>query len=294
MVRALSVIFGARSRTWSAGDGVALPHLSHPYVTITTVSGKAFPVVDVTAWEPIDLETSGGNEGHWRRDPRGDDWYFKPRTEHGDRAEGEDWAEKIGAEYAALLGVPAAAVELAQLGSQRGSISRSVRPRDHELQHGELRIGALVDGYVRRSGDRFGHNLNNIRQVLAPFRPPPPLPDTWSAFDAFAGYLLLDALTEQKRQRHIDDGTMKQFCLKATAKKFERSTDGRLTLVHVARKALSLASEAAQTHWAARISGIDLDRYAIVVNGVPDLSDVTRTFVHEMTRINVERLRHEL
>jgi hypothetical protein len=80
----------------------------------------AFPDVDVDEWEVVDFEPMGSKPGKlWLQPPGGSPfeerrWLFKPTTtqrEH-DREflKGDDWAEKLVAEVAHLLGVSAAPV----------------------------------------------------------------------------------------------------------------------------------------------------------------------------------------
>ena len=155
-----------------------------------------YEIVDVTAWSVQDTESVGGDEKVWLADPLGQVWLFKPRTERPDRIQGEDWAEKIAAEIARQLGIPAAHVELAIRDGVRGTISLNLRPDGWERQHGDVLLAELVLDYRPKTRDRHGHDLNNIARALDNFGPPlgtdPSLPMT--AFEVFAGYLVFDAL----------------------------------------------------------------------------------------------------
>lgn len=296
------------------------------------MSDDPYPVIDATEWEPIDLETGGGNEGQWRRDRHGTDWFFKPRTEHPGWVQGEDWAEKIAAEYAHMLGVPAAHVELAEVDGRRGSISRSVRPASYELQPGAVLLAGVVEDFETGTKERRGHTLGNIRCVLDGVEAPIPFGAGDGAFDVFAGYLVLDALIANQdrheenwavlispegttslcpsydhaasfgyqrqdafKQRALEDVTsLRTFCSRGRAQRLERDSDGRLTLVEAAASAVRMAGAHVRDRWRAAIEGLDLDACEIVVARTPGMSDVARTFVLEMTRINAERLSHEL
>ena len=163
----------------------------------------SFPILDADAWPLASTESSGGDEKQWVEDEDGSLWLFKPRTEQAGWSQGEDWAEKITSELAVLVGVPAAQVQLAVRGGRRGSLSLSLRPAGWELQHGALLLGELLPGYEPRSKARSGHGLDNIERVLAGVRPPDELPQM-SAFEAFSGYLVLDALAANQ-DRHEEN-----------------------------------------------------------------------------------------
>ena len=69
----------------------------------------SFPLFDVTAWPWYRDEQMGSKAKLWVLDDEGQRWLFKERRhDHG-----EDWAEKIAAETAALLGILHARIELA-------------------------------------------------------------------------------------------------------------------------------------------------------------------------------------
>lgn len=104
----------------------------------------SFEVKDVSSWAMLEVEPAGEDGKSWLSDPHRDSsWLFKPRVERHGRVQGEDWAEKVAAELALVLEIPAAVVELAVRGGQRGLISRDVRP-DHawELQPGAVLLSA--------------------------------------------------------------------------------------------------------------------------------------------------------
>jgi hypothetical protein len=122
----------------------------------------------------------------------------------------------VAAELATLCGVPAAAVEMAQRGNAPGSISRSLRAANTQMQVGALLVGEVDDRYVSRVGgkptkNRLGHNLDNIAKVLNGKRPPPEFsgPAGFTAFDVFAGYLAFDAWIAN-RDRHEENWSVIQ------------------------------------------------------------------------------------
>lgn len=65
------------------------------------------------------------------------------------RERGEHWAEKIAAEVASVLIIPAAKVELAEFNGRRGCASRSFvdTSRGQSLIHGNEVLGGLVVKY---------------------------------------------------------------------------------------------------------------------------------------------------
>lgn len=292
---------------------------------------EGFPVVDAEDWSLADDEPGGGDEKLWVRRNDGAKWLFKPRTEHDGWSQGEDWAEKVTSELARLLGVPAAQVELAVRGGRRGSLSLSLRPDDWGLHHGALLLAELLPGFEPRSKARAGHDLNSIERVLDDVRPPTSLA-YMSAFEAFAGYLVLDALvanqdrheenwavlrplpaegdltlagsydhgsalgfnlTDAKRTLELDRGGVPAFCAKARVHRFDRDSDGQLTLVELAQKALTRCSSSARDHWLEAIEANDDPVLGNALDRVPDLSDPVRRFTLALLTTNRRRLLDE-
>lgn len=290
-----------------------------------------FPLLDADGWPLASTETSGGDEKQWVEDEGGSLWLFKPRTEQASWFQGEDWAEKITSELAVLLGVPAARVELAVRDGRRGSLSLSLRPAGWELQHGALLLGGLLPRYEPRSKARSGHDLDNIERVLTDVRPPDGL-SQMSAFEAFAGYLVLDALvanqdrheenwavlrplpgggevtlagsydhgsalafnlTDAKRTLELDRNGVPTFCGKAMAHRFDQTSDGRLTLVELAHNALTRCSPSARSHWLTAVEAVREPALVSAVDRVPELSDPVRRFTHALLTINRRRLLDE-
>jgi hypothetical protein len=170
--------------------------------------------------------------------------------------------------------------------------------------------------------------------VLAGVAPPDPdVPPHVTAFDVFAGYLLLGALvanqdrheenwavlrplpgqgpvtlagsydhgsslgfnlTDQRRALVLGRDGVADWAAKGTAQRFERASEGRLTLVELASKALSLCSPAARAHGRGRVAEVDAAFWEQVVARVPELSDPARRFAVELLAVNHGRLRNEL
>src|SRR4051794_26944632 len=92
---------------------------------------EPFRIVDVSA-APDRTEPIGSKEKFWFRDPTDQSlWLFK-RARAGT---GEDWAEKIAAEIAELLGLPHAGVELAH---HEGAPGIATKDFTADQRHGDL------------------------------------------------------------------------------------------------------------------------------------------------------------
>lgn len=168
--------------------------------------------VDASAWELVRIEASGTSETTWLRDPdTGDEWLHKDTKIPANGIEqGEDWSEVVSTQVAILLKVPCAITRLCTRSGRRGTLSRSVRPDDHDLHEGAAVLEAVgAPGFFRqvegcpaasdpeRPGvKRPGHSLGNIKNVLIDSGAPLGLegPSELTGYDVFAGYMVLDAL----------------------------------------------------------------------------------------------------
>lgn len=109
--------------------------------TVTWQSwGASFPVRDVTLWPDQDHdEQIGSKDKVWLGQPGSDvEYLFKHvRGNDSGHPSGEDWAEKLGAELAGVIGLPAAEVDLAVLAGDRGLVCRRMNdPTVERLDHG--------------------------------------------------------------------------------------------------------------------------------------------------------------
>lgn|GEM_PF-4097603 len=68
---------------------------------------------------------------------------------------------------------------------------------------------------------------------------------------------------------------------------------GPVTLVELALQALQVASSPARGHWIRQISQVSGHACEDVVKAIPDLSEVTRSFVTEVLAVNRRRLIHD-
>jgi hypothetical protein len=102
------------------------------------------------------------------------------------------------------------------------------------------------------------------------------------------GYNLNDA----KRLMYLErEGGVRDWCRKGTAFRYEH-TPGRAppTLVEMAVKALSLASEDAREHWLAQVDRLREDDVRGVIERLPGMSAPTRTFTAEVVLVNRRRV----
>lgn len=294
---------------------------------------EPFRECDVSGWDIVADETSGAEEKYWLQEPGSRTrWLFKAVTIKAGHVHGEDWAEKAVSHLAGLLGVPCARVELAVLRGRAGCISADLRPPSHELQHGRVLLEVCgAPGYVHGSGKNHpGHTLENIRNSLRGALPPPgcQLPFEASAYDVFAGYLMLDAwvanrdrhdnnwavlrpvlvadgpmrlcgsydhasslgfnVTDEKRAQRLDQRRVEAWCEKGLAQRFDH---GRTTtLVQLAAMGLQLASPDAQRFWFEKLSNVSEDDVQNIIATVPRMSDLARTFASTVLSVNRRRI----
>lgn len=315
------------------------------------VVAKPFEVVVVDEWERGEREPGGDDEKRWFTAPIGSPfaghWLFKPRTVttlelskarkvRGDKPEvlvtGEDWSEKVSYELAVLLDLPAAVTELATVvraaTGERvwGSMSRDIRPRDWPRDPGAMLLTEVDPEFDSESC--VGHTLEAVHAVLSTEVAGPVRTryESWSAFDVWAGYLLLDAwvantdrhahnwcvlqdpasgathlgasydhgtglwsgATEKNRADRVNHGTVDEWCARGRTRRFYGGEPR--SLVDLAAEAISMTSATAQTHWRARLTGVDLDECSAIVDRTPNMSDLTRTFVRSVITTNRKRL----
>lgn len=298
-----------------------------------------YPVVDVDGWEVHQIEPGGDEAKLWLIDPvprrpvGRDRWLFKPATVkevHGGHLyrRGEDWAEKICAELAAIVGLPAARVDLARRFSDPGSMSLDLKPYGWELQTGGVSIAAVDDRYrPRTEADKrpnpLGHNLENIETVLEGVSGPhgTEFADR-PAFELFVGFLVFDAWvanTDRHEQnwaylrdpegklelaptfdhgsalasRLTDDARasvrdMARWCRRGFAGRFEDMQ--KTTLLEFARLAHARLQAGDSVNWFERIAAVTDEQCHAVVTAVPSMSALTRRFTMELLARNRERM----
>ena len=173
-----------------------------------------YPVVEVKASWLLGDEQMGSKDKFWVQLP-GDanPWLFKYSRESAGKITGEHWAEKIAAEIAALLGVPHARVELAELNRHPGSLSQRFTELSRsglsvELVHGNDLLAGYVTGYERnKQNKQSDHTLENVLKVVESLFPSPR--ERIAPMRQLAGYLVLDALILNTDRHHENWGVLR-------------------------------------------------------------------------------------
>lgn len=102
-------------------------------------------------------------------------------------------------------------------------------------------------------------------------------------------------LTDDRRASELarTDG-LAHFVSRARADRFEHDPSipksQRPTLVDVARRLLQIAGSEVETHWLDAVERVDVRDVERIVNSVPELSEVARTFILELLDVNRRRL----
>lgn len=308
--------------------------------------------VDVSGWRIIEEESVGASEKIWLRDPSdtrtvGPEglWLFKPVTVHanGFRQTG-DWSEAVVSQLAKRLEIPSAPIRLGERNGRPGTLSENVRPGElWEMHTGALWLHDHPDSdfgprpSTARNRPTPGHTLVNIQLGLEGLMGPPQAGESasnLSAFDFFAGYLLLDAFVgnrdrheqnwsilkhslgresprlaalydnegclgfnfdDENRQKKLSNpAKMERFRRGATAWRLDWGDRDAPTLTDAALTACSMASDEARSFWHARFDAMDLSAIQSILNSVPGMSDVGRSFASELLTTNLEGICHGL
>ena len=286
-------------------------------------------VRDVSDWLVADIEAMGSESNVWLRDPDGETWLFKPnRVRQDGQEQGEDWAEVLAASVARLLGVPTAFAEVVVRGSVRGALSRNILSSWQRVEGWELQAGRVLLGLADLPGlkprERHpGHTVEAVMRALMEVAPPAGAPGM-TAQQAFAGYLVLDALIanqdrhernwavlvrpsgdlelapsydhgaalgsalrDDRRARMLQEGRVVTYADRGAGKQIE---NGQTTLVAVALMALRVSGGDAAGRWLDRLGEVaDADLVAAVA-ATPRMSDPARTFCSSLLIENRRRL----
>ncbi len=221
---------------------------------------------------------------------------------------GDDWAEKLAAELAGRLGVPAAEVDLARRGGEFGVICRRMNdPTVKELVHGNELLADSAAGYdpeLKREHPLY--TVDAVRACLAGADAPAGhagLQDL-DGFQVWSGYLLLDAWIANTDRRHENWGVLvdRRSGARRLAPSFDHGSSlgfnvpptqmvdllrdpvslerwcgrgrskhfaGRPALVQVAHEALHRAGAQARRLWLSRLDGLDGDQWDGIIERVP-------------------------
>lgn len=169
-----------------------------------------FPVLEIPDDAPEQSEHAGTKTMFWFRH-EGRRGLFKRRRR---KDSGEDWAEKVAAELAALVGVPAAKYDLAVYQGAPGVVSWSIAdPPLRALVLGNQVLARSYKGYPLAPSPHEGRRvrLHTVRHMLGVcwlvgVPPAAGLPADMRGTDVAVGYLLFDAWIGNTDRHHRNWG----------------------------------------------------------------------------------------
>jgi len=173
-----------------------------------------FPTIRVNTDSSAELEPLGTKRKFWFMDSAQRRMLFKAE----ERGTGDDWAEKIACELAALLGLPHVHYDLASTEDLPGVICESCAPPPWSLLLGNQLMLARDPAYPAEEAKKYkvrAHTIRGVAAVLEPLQLPPEpwcsgLPDgIQTAADVFAGYLMLDAWVANQDRHHENWGALR-------------------------------------------------------------------------------------
>lgn len=173
-----------------------------------------YPVVRIQSSRAEALEDLGTKAKFWYLD--GDTRVLFKAEERGT---GEDWAEKVSCELAALLGLPHVHYEMAHDVDQDrpGVVCASLAPPPLALAHGNQLLLALDPDYPDAQGPRYrsrAHTIDAVFDVVRRLSMPTAgwcvnLPEGIDdAAGVFVGYLMLDAWVANQDRHHENWGAV--------------------------------------------------------------------------------------
>jgi HipA-like C-terminal domain len=161
-----------------------------------------YPIFSVELSERLEQEPLGSKEKFWVERTDGL-WLFKfarPGT-------GEDWAEKLAAEYAHVLKIEAPRIELAAYDGKRGCLCKSFidEKQGEALIHGNEVLSGNIAGYdSTKLYSQSSHTVANILHAVQGVFSEPQEFET--ASQTLATYLVLDALIGNTDRHHENWG----------------------------------------------------------------------------------------
>ena len=160
-----------------------------------------YPIISIPLAARGDTEPLGSKAKFWVT-LDGQPWLFKQARENT----GEDWAEKVAAELAKLVGTDAADVELAEFSGRIGCVCRSFidKKNSEGLVHGNEILAGQITGYDRdKRFKQSDHTLDNIvLAVQAVFKGT----NADSVLARLARYVVFDALIANTDRHHENWG----------------------------------------------------------------------------------------
>jgi hypothetical protein len=98
-------------------------------------------------------------------------------------------------------------------------------------------------------------------------------------------------LSDGQRAQRLRDGNVRSWADRGKAREFEKVPGQRIqSLVELAHSAIALCSDEVSEYWLAAVRSVQSDAIRTLLEATPDLSEVTRTFTHDVIMINRERL----
>lgn len=175
--------------------------------TMTMPDIIPYNILHLESDSPEVIEQLGSKRKFWFRLPDDEQpWLFKyTRTNTG-----EDWSEKIAAEIALLLQIPAAKVELATFMGSRGCASRSFvdTHKGYELIHGSEILAGRVIGYERTK--QWGQSEHCVKNIISAVEQVFPQQRRQSEqLRILASYMVLDALICNTDRHHDNWGLLR-------------------------------------------------------------------------------------
>lgn len=274
-------------------------------------------------------EPLGTKEKFWVRARNNDRYLFKYARVRQGRTMGEDWVEWVVHELATMLSAPSATAIPALHKGRRGVLSLSVLAPGDRLIHGNELLSLAdpeYDAQVARRNPRYTVEAVHtaLSGVAAPSSCQPPIR---SAFDAWAGYLMLDAWVAGRDRHHenwaaiehsgelqlapsFDHGNALGFqepesSVRALAEGDEflerwsrrgrsHHFGGKPGLVQLSSTALSLAGGEVREYWRGKLANVTDDDIESVLANIPTeyVSEVGRTFRVKLLHLNRERILH--
>ena len=172
----------------------------------------SFPSLSIANEQIVGEEQLGSKEKFWFR-LDGKLWLFKEArvitTPNGNVTTGEDWAEKVAAEIAHLLNIPAATVELADFAGRRGCASLNFTSPAQQWMHGNEVMAGYLKGYD--PGMRFQQSSHTAENIITAIRAMfPKANEHRTVLRQLASYLVLDALIGNTDRHHENWGLLWQ------------------------------------------------------------------------------------
>lgn len=174
-----------------------------------------FPIIRVDANKAYAREQLGTKPKFWYQEHVNAPWFLFKAEERGT---GEDWAEKLAAEFAELLGLPHVDYQLAHeiQSDVPGVICEKFTPETGALKHGNQLLTEQDATYTKaQRWTASGHTAEAVAGVMEWLAPPP---DVWchnlpdgieSALDVFVGYVMLDAWIANQDRHHQNWGALR-------------------------------------------------------------------------------------